>query len=85
MMYLTEDIVKQLANRITSHFPSGELVFDAWNHLALRGAQRRGIKETGATFGWAIDDPQDIKEQLVQTFEKAKEAHRANAANGRDC
>jgi ATP-dependent Clp protease ATP-binding subunit ClpC len=28
-------------------------------------------------------NPQDIKEQLIQTFEKAKEAHRANAgANG---
>ena len=27
-------------------------------------------------------NPQDIKEQLVQTFEKAKEAHRANGANG---
>lgn len=27
-------------------------------------------------------NPQDIKEQLVQTFEKAKEAHRASGANG---
>lgn len=27
-------------------------------------------------------NPQDIKEQLVQTFEKAKEAHKGNAANG---
>lgn len=26
-------------------------------------------------------NPQDIKEQLVQTFEKAKEAHKGNAAN----
>jgi O-methyltransferase involved in polyketide biosynthesis len=73
MMYLTEDTVKQLINRITNHFPSGQLVFDAWNHLALRGAQRRGIKGTGATFGWAIDDPRDITEleprlQLVKEF-----------------
>lgn len=73
MMYLTGDMVKQIVNRITSHFPSGQLVFDAWNHLALRGAQRRGIKGTGATFGWAIDDPQDIRKlesrlQLVKEF-----------------
>jgi hypothetical protein len=24
-------------------------------------AQRRGIKDTGAAFGWAIDDPQDMQ------------------------
>jgi O-methyltransferase involved in polyketide biosynthesis len=73
MMYLTEEIVKQLLNGIVNHFPSGQIVFDAWNHLALRGAQHRGIKETGASFGWAIDDPQDIRKleprlQLVKEF-----------------
>jgi O-methyltransferase involved in polyketide biosynthesis len=61
MMYLTEDIVRSLLNRLTAHFPGGQMAFDAWNQLALRGAQRRGIKGTGATFGWAIDDPQDIQ------------------------
>jgi O-methyltransferase involved in polyketide biosynthesis len=60
-MYLTEGIVKQLINSLTNHFPSGQMVFDAWNHMALVGAQRRGIKGTGATFGWGIDDPQDIR------------------------
>jgi O-methyltransferase involved in polyketide biosynthesis len=73
MMYLTEEIVKQLLNSIVNHFSSGQIVFDAWNHLALRGAQRRGIKETGASFGWAIDDPEDIRKleprlQLVKEF-----------------
>ena len=77
VMYLTEEIVKQLVNRITNHFSSGQLVFDAWNHLALRGAQRRGIKGTGATFGWAIDDPQDIRKleprlQLTKEFRTAE-------------
>jgi len=61
MMYLTEEVVRSLLNRLTDHFPSGRIAFDAWNRLALRGAQRRGIKGTGATFGWAIDDPQDMK------------------------
>ena len=60
MMYLTEDTVRSLLNRLTHHFPSGRMVFDAWNTLSLRGAQRRGIKGTGATFGWAIDDPDSI-------------------------
>jgi O-methyltransferase involved in polyketide biosynthesis len=73
MMYLTGEIVKQLLNGITNHFTGGQIVFDAWNHMALRGAQRRGIKETGASFGWAIDDPQDIRKieprlQLIKEF-----------------
>ncbi len=29
-------------------------------------------------------NPQDIKEQLIQTFEKAKEAHKANGGNGQN-
>jgi O-methyltransferase involved in polyketide biosynthesis len=61
MMYLTPDVVESLLNRLTSHFTGGRLAFDAWNKMTLRGAQRRGIKDTGATFGWAIDDPESIK------------------------
>lgn len=61
MMYLDPAVVTSLLNRITDHFPGGVLTFDAWNQLSLRGAQRRGIKSTGATFGWAIDDPESIK------------------------
>ena len=72
MMYLTEQTVRALLNRLTAHFIGGELVFDAWNSIALRGAQRRGIKGTGATFGWAIDDPLDIK-KLEPRLELTKE------------
>ncbi|MBW7884295.1 MAG: class I SAM-dependent methyltransferase [Caldilineaceae bacterium] len=61
MMYLTEEIVGALLNRLTGHFGGGRLVFDAWNRLSLRNAQRRGIKGTGATFGWSLDDPASIK------------------------
>lgn len=61
MMYLTEDVVRSLLNRLTGHFTSGQIAFDAWNTMTLRGSQRRGIKGTGATFGWAIDDPGSIK------------------------
>jgi len=62
MMYLTEDIVKPLLNRLTDHFPGGQLAFDAFNRLALRAAKAdRSVNATGASFGWGIDDPQDIK------------------------
>ncbi len=59
-MYLSEETVRRLLNGLTGRFPSGRIAFDAWNTLSLRGAQRRGIKGTGATFGWAIDDPNSI-------------------------
>ncbi len=62
MMYLTESIVRDLLNRLIDHFPGGTIAFDAWSQLSLRNAQRRGIKGTGATFGWAIDDPLSIKD-----------------------
>jgi O-methyltransferase involved in polyketide biosynthesis len=62
MMYLSEDVVGSLLNRITHHFPHGALAFDAWSTMTVRGSQRRGIKGTGATFGWGIDDPESIKE-----------------------
>lgn len=63
MMYLPEEIVAPLLTRLTEHFPGGEMAFDAFNTLALRAAKAdRSVSATGAAFGWAIDDPRDIKE-----------------------
>ncbi len=62
-MYLTGDLMRALLNRLTDHFPSGQMAFDVhtpqlvwW--LTKTGANVRG---TGATFQWGIDDPEDIK------------------------
>ena len=60
-MYLDEPTMRRLLNDITGRFPSGRIAFDAWSTMSLRGAQRRGIKGTGASFGWAIDDPASIR------------------------
>lgn len=43
-------------------------MFDAGNRLASTGAQQRGTKGTGATLGWAIDDP-----KCIQTLEHRPE------------
>jgi O-methyltransferase involved in polyketide biosynthesis len=62
MMYLTRDIVKPLLNGLTSHFPSGQMAFDALSRLSLRTTTHgRTVKGTGASYGWGIDDPQEIK------------------------
>ena len=62
-MYLTEDIMKKLLNRLTDHFPSGQIAFDVHSRrlVDLTARTRTTVGGTGASFGWGIDDPQDIK------------------------
>lgn len=62
MMYLSEEEVKQLLERLTHRFPSGQLAFDAFNSFGVRMATRhQGLKATGATIRWGIDDPHEIE------------------------
>jgi O-methyltransferase involved in polyketide biosynthesis len=62
-MYLTEEIVKPLLNRLTDRFPGGQMAFDAHSQRLVRWMAKLGarVKGTGASFGWGIDDPQDVK------------------------
>lgn len=59
LMYLSEGNVKALLNALTRHFPGGQMVFDAVNSWAVR--KNSNVAGTGASFKWAVDDPQDIK------------------------
>jgi len=62
MMYLAEHDVKQLLNRLTDHFPSGRMAFDALSRWGARMAKADpSVRATGASFRWGLDDPQDIK------------------------
>jgi O-methyltransferase involved in polyketide biosynthesis len=62
MMYLAEHDVKQLLNRLTDHFPSGQIAFDALSRWGATLAKADpSVRATGASFRWGIDDPQDIK------------------------
>jgi len=62
-MYLSENIMDPLLSRLTNHFSSGVIAFDAISRTATRMAgANRSIRATGATFGgFSVDDPQDIK------------------------
>ncbi len=62
-MYLTEEIMKALLNRLTDHFPSGQMAFDAHTPQLVRWITKTGanVRGTGAAFGWGIDTPEDIK------------------------
>jgi O-methyltransferase involved in polyketide biosynthesis len=63
MMYLPASEVGLLLARLTDHFPSGRIAFDA---LSRRGARMAGadkaVSATGAKFGWGLDDPNDVKQ-----------------------
>jgi O-methyltransferase involved in polyketide biosynthesis len=60
--YLSEGDMKTLLNRLTDHFPGGQMAFDAVGWLGAKLARNNArIRATGATIGWWLDDPRDIK------------------------
>lgn len=60
-MYLTEDAGIVLLRRVVEHFPSGELQFDAFNSLGIRGQKINAVvRRSGSTLHWAINGPDDI-------------------------
>jgi O-methyltransferase involved in polyketide biosynthesis len=63
--YLEEDEVAQLLRRIASHFPSGEIAFDAYGSFAI-GLLRfnPALLATGACLHWALDDPAEMERQV---------------------
>lgn len=55
------DTVKTLLHAITHHFPGGQMVFDAMPSWIVKSGSGSNVGDTGASFKWALDDPQDIK------------------------
>jgi hypothetical protein len=51
-----------LVQRLVSHFPTGQIMFDAYNSLGLRAAKNhKSIKATGAVIGWGTDTPRELE------------------------
>lgn len=59
-MYMAEVKVKALFNKITGHFPSGQFIFDALPSWVVKHTGLN-VGKTGATYKWALDNPQDVK------------------------
>lgn len=72
--YLTPGEMKTLLNRISGHFPCGQIAFDAVNRLGAKVSKTdASVRATGAAIGtWWIDDPQDIQ-QLDPKFKLVTE------------
>lgn len=58
--YLSEDEVKDLLNRLTSHFPHGQIAFDIMNSFAINSGKNQLKETTGAVHKWAVDDIHDV-------------------------
>ncbi|MDI1449080.1 class I SAM-dependent methyltransferase [Polyangium sp. 6x1] len=63
--YLREDEVPRLFNRITAHFPAGDMGFDCYSRFGVRLLRRhQSIRATGASVHWGLDDPHDLEAQV---------------------
>ena len=71
LMYLSEAEVRTLLSAVVGHSPTGQMVFDVVHPMILRKAGSN-VGGTGATYKWALGDPQDIK-KLEATLELIKE------------
>lgn len=63
VMYLSEQDGLDLLRRITRHFPSGELIFDAFSTFGVRLSNRfnPAVVHAGARLHWGIDDPRTLE------------------------
>ena len=62
-MYLAADDGVRLLRRVTEHFPSGEVQFDAFNRLNVALSNRFNpiVVRSGAQLSWSIDDPRELE------------------------
>ena len=61
LMYLAEADVKRLFLRLREVFPGCQLVADVFSRMTARSATKHpSLKQTGASIGWGIDDPQEV-------------------------
>jgi len=63
MMYLPSEECGPFIKRLIGHLKSGQMAFDAMSIAGVKmGGANKAVKDTGARFGWGIDDPDDIKQ-----------------------
>ncbi|GAA2213976.1 class I SAM-dependent methyltransferase [Nonomuraea monospora] len=67
-MYLHEEEVRRLIQRICGHFPSGELLFDCFSKRLVRMARKMSWLGLGfvsravlESWHWGVDDPRELE------------------------
>lgn len=65
LLYLPEEEVPLLLERLVQRSPGGEIVFDAYSPFGLKLiAMQPSIKATGAALRWSLDDPCELERQV---------------------
>lgn len=63
--YLAHDEPPRLLDRLTMHFPRGELAFDGYSRLGLRLlSYNPSVQATGASLHWSLDDPKELEAKV---------------------
>jgi O-methyltransferase involved in polyketide biosynthesis len=63
--YLPEKEVPRLFERLTGHFPWGEIAFDGYSRLGLQLLRLQpSVRATGASVHWSIDDPRKLERKV---------------------
>ena len=61
-MYLQKADGRRLIERITSRFPSGQLLFDCYGTIAIRLQKLvPAVRNARATLHWGVDDPHELE------------------------
>lgn len=64
-LYVPQEALLQLLRTVTTRFPAGEIVFEAYNRLGLTWvAHNRMIRSTGAVTRWSLGSPQELEAQV---------------------
>lgn len=60
-MYLEPEAGRALLGRLADRFPSGEMIFDAYNTFGIRTQKANSVvRRAKATLQWGIDEPADL-------------------------
>ena len=61
-MYLKENEIKELLNRLKDRIDNYTLIFDAYSVLTAKNANRHpSLKKTGAKINWGINNPEELE------------------------
>mgnify|MGYP006288429221 CR=1 FL=1 len=61
-MYLKENEIKKLLNRLKDRFGNYTLIFDAYSVLTAKNAKSHpSLKKTGAKINWGINNPEELE------------------------
>jgi O-methyltransferase involved in polyketide biosynthesis len=58
--YMEAEEVKELLNRLTSHFPQGQVIFDCLSSFAVKAGRTELETKTGGVHKWAVDDIHEL-------------------------